>query len=1519
MNFKEIMEFNAPYNQRNITKLIEKIKSNCIVPYVGAGMSILFENVYPSWNGFLHNTFEEFVSETERTKFDSLNNEEKADFLNEEMGNRTFADHLKSTFGQKHLERESKEFVGKSVYLLPIIFEKGLLITTNYDRVIEKMYGLYEKVLPVAHPGHFEALNGALRDGDLLLYKIHGDIGEPISSIILTKEQYELAYRNPDLKQALKQVYTTKEILFLGCSIAKDRPIELLCEVSRAGMNNYAIIACEGDDAKKKRLQLENEYYTQSIIYPEGRHECVNILLDYIAKTINPQIYQIAIGKYNDKNTLKDMSLELSEEWFVNQNRIQIKNLGNRYLPDLNVELSIKNVFDALGRNECFYKYFIEKTDKVLIAVRDTKLVCLKENTQKIYDIVKNFEINSIVNLNIEDIINEADIILQLIDAEISVNYEKLHDKSCKNRNAIQNNIFNFNNAHNLIYDYITYINSSEVGTVNNPYILLYGEGGIGKSHIIADTIMKRNADGKKSLLFLGQHFKENNNPIVDMLKMLELDCYSEQLLEKLNQIAEENKSRIIIFIDALNEGNGKKIWKDYLAGMVEKFKLFPWIGLVVSIRTEYVESLFADNHKLESELIKVNHQGFSTLEYSAIKKYFKFYNIQYTDIPFAEQEFRNPLFLRLLCDGFKNKSIDLSKITFTDVYKNYLLAINLRISEICEYSRHINIVEKVINEMVLYKHNVGVGNNLIPLSCAIEIIMEIERRNNIKNSLLDELLSNGVITQNVNYNNEECVYVTYEKLDDYLYAKLLISELENIGVDQFRIKYKKLLRYGDILEALAIALSENAKYELFELFEKEKSNLNIISSFCNSMKWRKSDTITSNVVEYINDVVLKSKSGFKRLFDALVLISTKMGHSFNAERTVEYILNYPMPDRDAAFIPLFDEFYYEEGSSINRLLDWCLSKKVSENTLEETIRLTAFMLATFLISSNNSLRDKTTKALVNLLNGRIDILISLLDKYKNVDDPYIIERLYAVAFGCIVSEQRNEKIESLALYVYNSIFKMKYIYPNMILRDYAKSIIEYAKYKVASGKLLSLNVLPPYKSDFPEVPTDEEILKYEYDYKAPNFKEYFWGQNSILSSMKVEYNRNGAPGGYGDFGRYTFQSYFSNWDGLNYNDLENIAIKKIFDLGYDVEKHGRYDRIIESGRHRDGSRERIGKKYQWIALYELAAQVADNYKMQIHTGCYGDKEAIYCKGSFEPNLRNIDPTALIVPVNNGNKKNMHHQLFEFSSGTNNEWLSRFSDFPTFDNLVKLAYQNQNYIMLNGCYVWTEEKDLGEKQYQNHQKDMWIQINSYIVKEESYEETIMWLRDKDFMGRGLSEPSENYYLFNKEYYWSDAYHFYKDPYYCGDDWTGIDKYGNGDEKYIPVLIPTSKYITERKGDTVGEGNSNTWYKPCMDLFESLDMKYGKDNSTLYNFEGDIICFDSSELLNEDIGFFINQESFCKYLEDHNYKVFWTILEEKRIITGEYNSKEKYRQPRISGIFTIDENGDFIGETNEFED
>ena len=54
MNFDDIMKYNAPYNQNNLSELIDKIVTDKVVPFIGAGLSMLFDGVYPSWNNFLN-------------------------------------------------------------------------------------------------------------------------------------------------------------------------------------------------------------------------------------------------------------------------------------------------------------------------------------------------------------------------------------------------------------------------------------------------------------------------------------------------------------------------------------------------------------------------------------------------------------------------------------------------------------------------------------------------------------------------------------------------------------------------------------------------------------------------------------------------------------------------------------------------------------------------------------------------------------------------------------------------------------------------------------------------------------------------------------------------------------------------------------------------------------------------------------------------------------------------------------------------------------------------------------------------------------------------------------------------------------------------------------------------------------------------------------------------------------------------------------------------------------------------
>ncbi len=212
--------------------------------------------------------------------------------------------------------------------------------------------------------------------------------------------------------------------------------------------------------------------------------------------------------------------------------------------------------------------------------------------------------------------------------------------------------------------------------------------------------------------------------------------------------------------------------------------------------------------------------------------------------------------------------------------------------------------------------------------------------------------------------------------------------------------------------------------------------------------------------------------------------------------------------------------------------------------------------------------------------------------------------------------------------------------------------------------------VRPPYKSVLPKKALTNEGLdeKYEFDYNSKGYKKHFRSQNIILSSMTTEYGK--GTGGYGDFGRYTFQSALRHWN-ISADVLSSIAVEWIFEkYGYDVEKHGELDNNISYEGRKASGLERIGKKYQWIALYEILARVADNVSEFTEQGYwYKEQESDIYLGPWEPYVRDIDPTLLIKDtgdVNEDAKTNfwwVNTDPIEYEIN-DDDWISNKEDIP---------------------------------------------------------------------------------------------------------------------------------------------------------------------------------------------------------------------------------------------------------------
>lgn len=1186
---------------------------------------------------------------------------------------------------------------------------------------------------------------------------------------------------------------------------------------------------------------------------------------------------------FMESRRTEDNLLEKLNAW----NSREIKALGERYNPDVNISLSITGVFQGATLDDSFKSRFLEKTDQFLLSMQHDYSKEIRQFCSGVAQAVTELDFLNLKKDDIDHILSLTDEILAALGKKIDA-YYKAEDKK-----ALRDTLYQLYQSQIAADEFRTYLTSAPVQAAVTPYVVLVGDGGTGKSHLIADFIENRMTSGQASLLLLNQSITSGVDVPSSLPGWIGFSGNYYELFECLEKTAVSQQSRVLICIDALNEGLGVTFWRNALAGIVELLERYPHIGLIVSVRTQYEDNLFAGQDALRSKMQRVEHTGFSEITYEAMHRYFSFYEITTDAVIFPDTEFSNPLFLRLFCKSHRRTHICLEKLSLPAIYKQYIDYEEGKIAERCNCSRAYKLVSRIIDAMISTRTSAEYGAVRLSLDSALKLIVEISKQWNVTADVYGALLGEGILTQITDYRGNESVHITYERLEDFFVASKIATAYAELPRGTFLEAYSWVTHRTDLLEFLGVILAEEHGVELNELFSPSDpwDAVTIRNAFLYGLTWRKSTSLTEKSRDYINHEILDYEDSFQEFIDLLFALSARSDHSLNAVETFHYFQQFPMPDRDAEFIPVFDTLYLDRNSALSRLIEWGLHHAREQRVPDDVAEKSALILCWLLISPNTELRDRATKAIICILISHTQSLIALMRKYEGIDDPYILERIYAIAFGCAVNEGDPGELKSLAEYTYAAVFNRNTVYPNILLRTYAKNVIDYARYMgcIEEKDIRLEKITPPYHSTFPDIPSDEEIKRYKLDYHDPAFQNHHWAQNILLDSMKVEYSRSGRSGGYGDFGRYTFQYYFHDWTQLHPMDLKNIAVKRIFELGYDVEKHGHYDRErTDSARvgTQMGKKERIGKKYQWIALYELAAQVSDHYKMTIYDDTFGNRTQGFCLGSFEPNIRNIDPTVLIPKTAKTHGINCHIR-YVIPSNTYDEWLTDFSEEPSFEECVPLLHEQQPYLLLTGNYNWTESKHLGTKSYDFPRKYYWHQIRGYIVRKEHLEKFLQVLKGADFMGRWMPEQQEVYKMYNKEFYWSDANAFFEASYYDNADWTTIDS----DEVSFreKILIPVRQYYSERRGDLNVLGSEITalnWYKPCKEIFTKLHLQYlGGSNCQFVDASGELVCFDSREVLGDESGFYIRQDRLLTFLRECGYSLVWTSLCEKRILNS----------------------------------
>lgn len=1178
---------------------------------------------------------------------------------------------------------------------------------------------------------------------------------------------------------------------------------------------------------------------------------------------------------------------ELSDTWFEQSNCRAISNLGVRYTPEINVDLPIAMQLESLVRTESFKEKFGNQFSQLLIDVKSQyqslhRYEELSQHFEPVYKLlIEKLNLSAIDDL---EMVIDIDLLIQKTN-ELIMYLEDFSQGDLNKEKDNNNDHYYFRKLTNELEDIIQLLNSSELSLFNGKVLVLTGQAGSGKSHLLGDFVQKSQDSGKYALLLLGQDFTEKSNVWDQIFKQLNLNNATPNVfLSALNSIGEMQKERVILAIDALNEGEGKSLWNNQLNGLIELVSQYPNIGLVLSVRDSYKDIIFNQlNAKNKDKLCYVKHTGFMDNEFEAIQIFFPYYGLQLPSVPLLNPEFSNPLYLKLFCESLKYQGetcIPKGHKGFNYIVKSYLNGVEKCICEQINQDVGAHLVQRAINviaKLQLEKDKYGLDYLTVKRAIRNELIEDIAESD--AKRFIDYLIKENVISKNTYHSKEEeYIYFNYERIGDYQKANLILQNIHNkddfiqwLNTEQGNALCNKVDYDRGIWEAWSVLLPERFDFEVFEVFDCLKNSV-WFEIIVKNLFWRLPEAINMQKLrQFLNNHQYPDQVIWT---DVLYQLATEIDHPLNIRYLHNKLHSLSLADRDAgwtAFIAL--ESY--QCPAIGRLLTWCHKSSVQENIEPEVLLFGAIAVSWLFTSTDKQSRNKYINALANLLWNRLEIALELFKEFNTVNDPYVMEGILSAIHGAVVYSENLSGLKALALEIDNQIFNKSEtgeIYPNVLVRDYVRHIIEYSlqkdNYSSNDIDLIRARITPPYRSYFPDVlPTNEEIdEKYHSD-----------GQKIIIRSMTTEYGRGIC--GYGDFGRYTFEAKFHQWESyklgniINVDLLSNYACQMIFEkFGYTDEKHLKFDRECYS-RHwrRDDTNkiERIGKKYQWLALYEILARVMDNFPAFIDR--YNDEsERDYVRNLDDfylpkPQIKISPPTRINVfsQYKNQEQCKTKHYFTIQDDVLIDDWVQT-NDFLDIGNLLELTINGEKWLALERHDDFRKMAQFGEKETYDIQK--WLQIRSYLVKASQCSKAKTWLAKQDFMGRWMPEGDR--------YNGTNINQFFIEN--TSNEWQEISR--NKD-----IEPPSFKIIPSANSHTweATYGNDGiSFYAPPPIIYHGMKMQNSIKDGYWVNSQNNLICFNPQ--INDEFqdSLLVKKDGFLNFLKEHKLKLVWTVLGEK---------------------------------------
>ena len=600
----------------------------------------------------------------------------------------------------------------------------------------------------------------------------------------------------------------------------------------------------------------------------------------------------------------------------------------------------------------------------------------------------------------------------------------------------------------------------------------------MGKTHLLCDFAARHHKDDAPVVLL---RFTSNDDPMRQMLAQLDypLEGNFEEFIGALESAAQAGNRRALIIIDAINEGQGPTLWQHHLDTLLTRISRSKWICLVLSIRSEYQNNIIPED--VRNQAATTTHRGFEGIEFDAVRSFCEYYELQLPSVPTLQPEFSNPLWLKIICEGLRDsgeKRLSSGVSGITEPLNQFIESVNDRLAkqDALDFDRRSNLVKRAID--ILAERMAADSVMWLDRQDAQRLVNSLLPNRTFSKSLYHGMVTEGVLAEARLTKTETKVHFTYERIGEHWVVGHLLDQFVDAEHLPVALRPDGALSHHRYIAALSIQIPELFGKELLDIATNWDDLFNPIEAFSESLIWRDPSAVTDKTKSIVKQLAACPNPYWENeTLDALLSIALVEGHPLNAHYLDGLLRETDMPSRDAWWSTHLHHSW-GTGGPLDKLIDWALSVAPDDSIDEEAMRLATITLAWTLTSSNRFVRDNATKGLVNLLRCRPAVADELISRFADVDDPYFVERIYAVAYGVAMLSRDRDGVDRLASNVYSRVFANGDTPAHILLRDYARGVVERAVHLGADlGVDLAL-ARPPYQSEWPDIPTEEAIAR---------------------------------------------------------------------------------------------------------------------------------------------------------------------------------------------------------------------------------------------------------------------------------------------------------------------------------------------------------------------------------------------------------------------------------------------------------